>query len=52
MEESTFHKHNRMNKTTKAGRDASLADPKTDLDAPPVSLKRHFLYLSEDLLMD
>ncbi|HMB45939.1 MAG TPA: hypothetical protein VKL21_08960 [Candidatus Methanoperedens sp.] len=50
MEDSTFGRRNKMNRKRKAG-SASSKDPAISLDDRPVSLKQHFLYLSEDLLL-
>jgi hypothetical protein len=50
MEDSTFSRRNKKNKKRKAG-SASSKDPTVSLDGRPVSLKQHFLYLSEDLLL-
>jgi hypothetical protein len=51
MVDSTFDRRNKMNKKRKAGSSASLKDPAMYLDGNPVSLKKYFLYLSEDLLL-
>jgi len=49
MEESTIGRGNKKHKKRKAG--SSPGESTISLDGRPVSLKQHFLNLSEDLLL-
>ncbi len=51
MEDSTFGRRNKMNKKRTAYKASSSRDPALSPDGRPVSLKKYFLYLSEDLLL-
>lgn len=51
MEDSNSYARNKNNRTAALDSDGIPSEIPLEIDGKPVSLKKYFLYLSEDLLM-